>query len=85
MLQTDCAYKKQYPGEETVHGRNRLSRDFAAATLSVEYTRDIPLHSWLISKISSNQLTSSTFSASRKAQEIFLFHLLIFFSLRTRK
>lgn len=75
MLQTDCAYKKQYPGEETVHGRNQLSRDCVAATVSVEQTGDIPLNSWLISNISYNQLTSSTFSASRKAQEVFLFHL----------
>lgn len=62
--------KSNIQERKTVHGRNRLSRDFVAATLSVEYTRDIPLHIWLISKISYNQLTSSTFSVSRKAQEI---------------
>lgn len=42
--------------------------------VSVEYTRDVPLHSW-ISKISYNQLTSPTVSASRKTQEAFWFHL----------
>lgn len=51
--------------------------DCMAATLSIEYTRDISLHSWLISKISYNQLTSSTFSASRKAQgSCFIFSFL---------
>lgn len=67
MLQTDFACKKQYPGEETVHWGDELSRDCVAATPTVEYTKDI-LHSLFISKVSYNQLTSSIFPASRQTQ-----------------
>jgi len=42
----DYAYKMQYPGEETAHGGDQLSRDCVAATLTVEYPKDILLHSW---------------------------------------
>lgn len=82
MLQTDCAYIKQYPA----HKGDQPSRDCVAATLTVEHTKDILLHSWFIPKISCKQLTSSTFPASRQTQqEILLFQLLIYFSLGTRK